>query len=156
MYHQGITSIERFIIESIQRGNSQISQVLSDTQLGLNLVHNIVQNLIIRGVLIQQEKIIKINPNMEKSLEKEVYSKNLTQAEKKELALGLIKDGDIFKVKKFFLTDKDKVIFKSLLGQINEFIENLPNPPKNKNTSELTVMVWGTHQYHQVIESILK
>ncbi len=155
MNHFGLTAIERSVYESIQRGNSTLSQILVDTQLALTPLQAIIQTLIIKGFVTQQGKNITLNAHTSSVAESEINSAYSKKWEAKELIESFVKSQDEIKMNKIYLTKKDEVIFKALLHRLEDFIQRLPKSSISTLTAEHTVVFWGMEKYGTLIQKMM-
>ena len=155
MNHFGLTATERIVLESIERGNTNLSQILVDTQLPLAPLQLLIQTLIIKGIISQQGKSITLNQHISQIIEDEVSSIQSRKWETKEILDSFNKTQDQIKMNKVYLTQKDEVIFKGLLRGIDEFIQKLPKAPSNISTAEHSVIFLGYEKYGSLIQRMI-
>ena len=154
--------VERIVIESIVKGNSNVNDLIKDTDLNSKLLGKIVTTL-------KNEKIIREDLNgfkIDKENLKKFTKKESLQAEVKEVFISWVNRYFIeenketcLKMQKISLSNSEEVIYNEHLRKLNEFVESVKNTSKQGldeyKTSKQKVVFWGHGQYSNLVESSL-
>jgi hypothetical protein len=143
---RGLSSLERVILESI--GNKNLSYEEIQTQSGLqeNVCFNILQAMMIRGILRFEHNNYKVNNNISPEIMEEINGIEARKAESLELIEATLdqKEQRIFRFQKVAMDSRDEKIFMAMLSNLESFLKDahqksqLTIPIKNRK-----VVFWG-------------
>lgn len=154
-----ITSIERYVLESIQKSAKSIFDLVLDTKLEPKILKSVLFNL-------QNEKYITVRKERyflnEKRIEdlKIILKDRMTSTLeishiiKSNIHESLINDKkECFQFKKISLNKEEEVILNSMLLNIESFLESIQS--KKGKTSDEKIVFWGMNSYINTINSLL-
>lgn len=150
-----LTTLERYILESISKKNNTIIQIHLDTDLPPKKIENCILNLQKAGWCFIQGKEIKLN------LEKIKDQKPSSLQKAAELSM-IVKNGiknsinknstNQFKFEKVYLTEDDEKIFNSLLYNLEHFLKKIQK--KKGSTAKEKIIFWGENTYKNIINDL--
>lgn len=152
-----LTSIERIVVESVSRGKNDLPKISLDTGLNLKVSHNVLQTLVIRSIISFGKDGYTLNPHCPVEVIRFLNSNEAIKVEALELIEAmLLKEHTPTKLKKVFLSDKDKKVLSALLKNVDDFIGSLPKAPKDASTKNFEVVYWGHDTYENTISEIIR
>ncbi len=151
----GITTVERIVLESLGQSPKDIPRLMADTRLELRFLANVLHALTLRGFVVQDGAGYACNRHLAAAQQEEVDGARHRREEALELVGGLLGAENRLRVHKAWMTEKDRTILRALLKNIEEFVTNLPAPPKGAATHTWSVVVWGEDQYGAVLDRML-
>lgn len=157
-----ISPLERMILESIQMQQKTIANICFDTNIQPAILQNIIQSLIVKGlILLNDEGIYSINKNLSESSKASLRNKENVILECNEIVRASIKisideDSKNFHLKKVALNESQKKLLKAMLYNINSFLEDCHQENKNIKTKDQTVIFWGENTYENLTQNIIK
>lgn len=165
--NDGLLLVERMILESLEKGEKNIADLVQDTGLKTNLICNIIAHLVMDNIIHLRKGKYYLNLAEKEKWLPLVNNKSLIQQEVKELFISLInahfelseKKQYGLKVKKIWLNSMDEKILEAHFNNLNEFIENLEKYParrKSEKLKEKRVIFWGQSFYGDLAEESLK
>lgn len=156
---RGLSSLERVVLECI--GNQALSydEILFQSGLQENVCFNLIQALIIRGVLKQVKGHYTINSNISPLMMEEMNGLEARKAESLELMEAVLeKDSDkIFRFQKVAMDDRDAKIFKAMLSNLESFLKDAHQkaekvtPLKNRQ-----IVFWGMGELLPMMNQVMK
>ena len=154
-------ALERIIVESISKGRNTLEKIESDTLLKYPLILSIVNNLLVKSILSQKDHYYSIARNS-LNWKKENSDTELIN-EIQELSEEIIKnyfnykDNNSLKLKKIYMSEQEEKIFKSILNNLELFLNGLKKDEDKKNEKNKTVkqkvVLWGHSKYEDIINS---
>jgi hypothetical protein len=151
---QSMTCVERMVFESIQRGHRTLTEIMSDTQLNLYSVNVAIECLIGKSLICFKNHHYIVNKQGDVIQEK-LNSPESVKHEYLELLHELLQRDRIFQ-STFYLSPKDKPIFKALLKNLENFIRQLPPAPQHIPLADYEYYFWGGENYGKAIQQLLK
>lgn len=153
----GLTTIERLVLESLGQGPKEIPQLMADTRLELRFLANVLHALTLRGHIILVSNGYAINPRLPEEEKRALNSFEAKKEEAMELVGGLFNPGPSgIRLRKAWMSDKDRTMLRALLKGIEDFIQGLPSAPKDSATHAWSVVVWGEDRYGAIIDRLIK
>lgn len=154
-----ITTIERYVLESIQKKNQSIFQIREDTQLDLKILKSVLLNLAKEKIITISNDLYFLNLDMDLAIKETLKNKESIIIELSQIIKNNIKDSVLeqkdhcFKYKKVYLNNDEEKILNTLLYNVESFIHSLK---KNKGqTSKEKIIFWGANTYHETVNSFL-
>jgi hypothetical protein len=155
---KGLTSLERVIVESLGKPGLPFEKIQEQTGLQENVCFNLIQALIIKGIISFDKNIYKINPNISPLIIEEINGKAAKKEESLELIEAIIEMNSerIYRLQKVALDEKDEKIFKAMLYNLESFLKEA----NQKSQSTLTlknrkIVFWGMSDVQKVINQIV-
>lgn len=152
------TLTERIILEVLSQDKTDFEELLELTNLKKEVLLNSLHLLMIKKVIICDEWSYQIDQNYVKKHRASLISYKENMVELQTLVNSAIeysveKDDHSFKIKKVALNNRDLILVKGLLGNI-EAIINQSSQEKTK-VKDKTVFYWGHGNYQQIINQAL-
>jgi hypothetical protein len=155
---KGLTSLERVIVESLGKQGLPFEKIQEQTGVQENVCFNLIQALIIKGIISFDKNIYKINPNISPLIIEEINGKDAKREESLELIEAIIEMNSerIYRLQKVALDEKDEKIFKAMLYNLESFLKEA----NQKSQSTLTlknkkIVFWGMSDVQKVINQIV-
>lgn len=164
----GLTMIERLVVESLVKKERNIQELELDTKLSHGILMNVLLELLMNGVIRYQKGLYSLEKENSFQWLNKVNQKENLKAETKEVANSLIdryfaennKVATELKVKKVWLTKEEEIVLNSHLINLESFFNQVKNArklrPQKENTAEQRVILWGTSHYSELVEGILE
>jgi len=153
---QSITSIERLVLESLAISSKDLKSLMLDTRLELRFLANILHALTLRGLIVLTPEGYAINRNISPSEVTEVNSESARRLEARELLAGMNSAQEMkLRMRKAWVSEKDKTILRAMLKNVEDFMRTLPEAPKGTPLHEYTLVVWGEDQYGPIIQRLI-
>lgn len=121
---RGLSSLERIILDCLSTEAQTYAQVQHQTGLHENVCFNILQSLIIRGVITTDGMRYRVNETLPPMVIEEMNGLEARQMESLELIEAVIekKEDRIFKFQKIALDERDEKIFRAMLVNLETFL----------------------------------
>ncbi len=155
---KGLTSLERVIVESLGKQGLPFEKIQEQTGVQENVCFNLIQALIIKGIISFDKNVYKINPNISPLIIEEINGKDAKREESLELIEAIIEMNSerIYRLQKVALDEKDEKIFKAMLYNLESFLKEA----NQKSQSTLTlknkkIVFWGMSDVQKVINQIV-
>ena len=155
MQKQAINIYERIVLESILSCEKTFSQLCSDLELPQIIIQNALNSLVIKNYikLSRGKYFCKLNSfeiqhfiNDPESVKLEI---NLIQ--KQALKQTIDHNKNYLKLRKVYLSKHDKIVLKSILANLEEFLNSTR---KNGSFKEQSLVYWCSMPMSEVISSL--
>ncbi len=154
---KGLSSLERVILECVGARPMTYEDILRQTGLQENVCFNLLQALIIKGLLRSQTgqyRIADITPVMME----ELNGPEARKAESLELIEAVLEQESdkVFKFMKIALDPRDEKIFLAMLSNLDSFLKDAHRrsqtsvPVKNRQ-----VIFWGVGEVERLLKQIM-
>lgn len=152
-----ITSIERFILETIENEKMTYDQVRFETGLQDNICFNTLQALVIKNILNTNGVQYFINRNMSKEVIEKINLGRFKREESIELIENFMNSqSEDFVISKVALNDKDFKIFKAMLKNLESFVKDCHNQSKKEMSyKDRTFVFWGMTKTSNIINELV-
>lgn len=151
-----LTCVERLIIESLGRSEKTVFELHCDTTLSQRILMNILNALTLRGITQQRDGKYSISKHMTSETLNLIKNSMGQKTEALELIESMLSQESIVRLKKVYVSEKDKPILNALLNNLNNFFQTLPEAPKNVRLSDFSLFIWGEDQYGKNINRMMK
>jgi hypothetical protein len=154
---KGFTTLERVIIDSIHKRKSTIPEMKEDTGIDLHIINNILQALILKGLVQQKHSEYSLTSHLPVKVVDHLNSFEAKKFEAQDLLNQIIQpeNSSNVKVKKYFLNEKDNKILQALLINLETFLDEATKTNKQIKSRDMNVMFWATGNYSDVIQNCL-
>jgi len=156
---KGLSSIERIILESIGTKSLTYKEVLNQTGLQENVCFNVLQALIIRGLLKSEGSHFKLTDSISPLMLEEINSSDAKKFECFELLEALIeqKINKVFRFQKIAMDSKDEKIFLAMLSNLETFlIDAHRKAEKVTPMKERKVIFWGVGEMQILLNQLIR
>ena len=152
-----ITSIERFILETIENDHKTFQQILNESGLQENTCFNTLQALVIKNIISTNGIYYFINKNLTKEIVEKINSPRSKIQESVELIENYLNSsGDDFVISKVAMNDKDHKIFKAMLKNMESFLKDCHLKTKNEvSYKDRTFVFWGLTKNQKIINEMV-
>ena len=143
---RGLSSLERVVLECIGNQNLSYEEILFQSGLQENVCFNIIQALIIRGVLKTSKGNYIINDSISPLMMEEMNGVEARKAESLELIEAVLeREHDrIFRFQKVAMDERDAKIFKAMLSNLESFLKDAhQKAEKNVPLKNRQIVFWG-------------
>lgn len=143
---KGLTIHERAVLEVVGSSNLRFEQIQQRSGLIQEMLFKIVQGLIIKGLLKNQDGGFTISNNISPDMLETMNGKRARSLESIEFIENVIQKGSTedFKYQRFALTKSEEKIFKAMLYNIEGFLKD--SHLKNSKVIPLKdhkIIFWG-------------
>jgi predicted DNA-binding transcriptional regulator len=154
---KGLSTIERVILESLDSHNKSLKEIQTETGLSENMTFNLLQALIIRGLVGYESSGYHIGKHIPLEIVKTLNSETSKKLEALELLTSMVESprDEEFKMRKVYLEGSDEKIFKSLLIQMESLITEASKKNK-KNLKDCKVVFWAYDSYGSLIQRMVQ
>lgn len=158
----GISAIERIVIESLLREGKTVEQLAYDTQLPRTVTFNSLSHLMNKNLIITFNNIyfvnrkIDWNGNINKNDNLKKESKELVQALVEEHFTKTDNSSGQLVIEKCWMNQTEINIFKSMLLNIEQFLKNLAVDSLDDSNKRQQIIFWGHSNYSLLANSLLK
>lgn len=156
---KGLSSLERVILECIGRQQLSYEEVKNQSGLQENVCFNILQALIIRGILKSERNLYRINENITPLLMEEINGIEARKIESLELMEAIVdqEENRVFRFQKVALDDRDEKIFVAMLSNLESFLKDAhKKAEKSVAIKDRKVIFWGMGQMQQLMSQVLR
>ncbi len=157
----GITNLERFILESLNRSEKDIISISKDLKLDLKITHNCLNQLCAKNLISIEGNKYFINQEVDRRKVNYINSKESLTGEFTRLIENHIEDSiyeskDNFALKKVYLNNDDEILLGAMLKSLESFLAeiNSKNRKQKFNTNEKSYIFWGFNKYQNIINNL--
>lgn len=153
-----ISPIERLVLESLSKSAKEIFELIQDTKLDKQVIINILQTLLLKNLIVIEERRYQISKNLNSVLIKQLKNEQSMLIEVSQVVKSTIKQclnskDNSFKYKKVYMDKDEEKLFKAMLIQLESFIEGLDK--KRGKTYQQKVIFWGSNSYENITSDML-
>jgi hypothetical protein len=150
-----ITTIERYILESVKKGNKTIFDIHLDTDLSPEHIQNLLDSLIEKRVCVIDNHCFEIN----------YYEMSVAKTSQKIIEFSLIIKNCIknsfqlhkekeFQMKKVFLNSDDEKVYQTMMYNLESFLNQASS--KRGKTAKEKIIFWGEKTYQNIVSDLYK
>lgn len=155
---RGLSSLERVILETI--GKQTLSYEVIQAQSGLqeNVCFNIIQALIIRGIIRAEGSGYKINENISPLMMEEINGVEARKAESLELIEAVLdqKENRVFRFQKIAMDSRDEKIFLAMLTNLESFLRDAHSKAQaTVPLKDRKVVFWGVGDVQKLMNQVI-
>lgn len=156
---KGLSSLERVVLECIGKGHLSYDEIHKQTGLHENVCFNIIQALIIRGVLKNLSGKYKINETISPLMMEELNGPEAKKVESLELMEAVVEQDSerIFRFQKIAMDSRDEKIFLAMLSNLDSFLKD--SHKKAQSTTPLKdrkVVFWGVGNVQTLMTQLIE
>ena len=155
---KGLSSLERVILESIGKEVLGYEEIKLQAGLTENVFHNVLQALIIRGLISMDGTKYQISQKISPLIIEEINGNLAKEAEYLELIEAVIyqKPKKVFHLQKVAMDSKDEKIFGALLYNLESFLADAHKKAvKSTSVKERKVIFWGMSDVESLMTQIV-
>ena len=155
---KGLSSLERIILETLGKKLMTYDEVQNQSGLHLNVCFNVLQALVIRGLVKTDGINYRISDTLSQLLMEEINGSDAKNAESLEMMEAVIdqKEGRVFRFTKVAMDERDEKIFLAMLSNLETFLSDA-NKKAQSTTSmkEKKVVFWGMGEVKTLMKQIV-
>lgn len=143
---RGLSSLERVVLEVIGKQASTYEEIQSQSGLQENVCFNIIQALIIRGILKGEGNRYRINENISPLMMEEINGMDARKAESLEMIEAVLeyKGERIFRFQKVAMDSRDEKIFVAMLSNLESFLKDAHQKAQTTvPVKDRKIVFWG-------------
>ncbi len=156
---KGLSSLERIVLDSINKNQLTYNEVLNQSGLHENVCFNILQAMVIRGILATDGVRYRVSENLSPLVNEELNGLEARQAECLELIEAVVdqKTPRIFRFQKIAMDERDEKIFNAMLTNLEMFLVDAHKkahasvPIKSRK-----VVFWGVGEVQSLMKQIVQ
>jgi hypothetical protein len=155
---RGLSSLERVILECIGKQALSYDDVQNQSGLQENVCFNILQALIIRGILKTEGNLYKVSETISTIMMDEINGFEARKAESLELIEAVVDQSSdrIFRFSKIAMDSRDEKIFIAMLSNLESFLKDAHI--KAQSTVPLKdrkVIFWGMGDVQKLMNQVI-
>jgi hypothetical protein len=155
---KGLSSLERIILESLGKQVLAYEEIQMQTGLHQNVCFNVLQALIIRGLVSTDGAKYKISETLSPLMMEEINGREAKQAESLEMIEAVVdqKDGRVFRFQKIAMDSRDEKIFVAMLSNLESFLADAHKKAQaTVPMKDRKVVFWGMGEVKQLMSQIV-
>ncbi|MFL5783447.1 MAG: hypothetical protein ACJ76H_02485 [Bacteriovoracaceae bacterium] len=155
---KGLSSLERSVLECLGKKGLTYEEIQVQSGLHENVCFNIIQALIIRGVLATDGVRYRINDNLSPLIQDEINGLEAKLAESMELIEAVIEQPNRnFKFAKIAMDSRDEKIFLAMLSNLETFLLDAHKKAEGSiPLKERKVVFWGVGEVHSLMHQMIR
>jgi DNA-binding Lrp family transcriptional regulator len=155
---KGLSSMERIILECIGNQAMSYEEIQKQTGLHENVCFNLLQALLIRGILATTGAKYSVRTTLSKELMEEINGKEAKQAESLEMIEAVLErpGQKVFRFQKVALDGRDEKLFLAMLSNLESFLADAHKKShKDICMKERKVVFWGMGELQDLMAQIV-
>jgi hypothetical protein len=155
---KGLSSLERIILESLGKQVLVYEEIQMQTGLHQNVCFNVLQALIIRGLVSTDGARYKISETLSPLMMEEINGREAKQAESLEMIEAVVdqKDGRVFRFQKIAMDSRDEKIFVAMLSNLESFLADAHKKAQaTVPMKDRKVVFWGMGEVKNLMTQIV-
>lgn len=155
---KGLSSLERNVLECLGKSAMSYTEIQSQSGLHENVCFNVLQALIIRGILMTDGSHFQIAHNLSPMIMEEINGQEAKEAESLELMEAVVGQGGnkVFRLKKVAMDERDEKIFLAMLSNLESFLVDAHKKAQSSvPLKSRKVVFWGVGEVQHLMTQIL-
>lgn len=155
---KGLSSLERIILESLGKQVLVYEDIQMQTGLRENVCYNVLQALIIRGLVSTDGARYRIAETLSPLMMEEINGKEAKQAESLEMIEAVVgqKDERVFRFQKIAMDSRDEKIFVAMLSNLESFLADAHKKAQaTVPMKDRKVVFWGMGDVKNLMTQIV-
>lgn len=155
---RGLSSLERVVVECVGRNSLNYEEVQRQCGLQENVCFNILQALLIRGVLKNEAGKYKLNENLSPLMVEELNGLEARKAESLELIEAVLdqETDRYFRFQKIAMDSRDEKIFMAMLSNLESFLKDAHMKAHNNvPVKDRKVVFWGVGDVQKLMKQVM-
>ena len=155
---RGLSTLERLILECIGNQTVKFDMIKGQTGIQENVCFNLIQALIIRGVICYEKSGYRINPSISPLMMDEINGSDARKSETLELMEAVLeqKNQSSFKFQKIAMDERDEKIFYAMLSNLESFLKDAHKKAQATiPLKERKVIFWGTGHMNHLMKQVI-
>lgn len=155
---RGLSSLERVVLECIGKQGLVYEEIQRQSGLQENVCFNIIQALIIRGVLKTEAGKYVINENLSPLMMEELNGLEARKAESLELIEAVLdqQTDRYFRFQKIAMDSRDEKIFLAMLTNLESFLKDAHMKAQySVPVKDRKVIFWGMGDVQKLMRQVM-
>lgn len=155
---KGLSSLERLILECLGKQCLVYEDIQSQTGMHENVCFNVLQALIIRGLVTTDGVRYQVSENLSPLIMEEINGIESKQAESLELIEAVLeqKTDKVFRFQKIAMDSRDEKIFMAMLMNLEAFLTDAHKKAQGSvPIKERKVIFWGMGEVKSLMSKIV-
>lgn len=155
---KGLSSLERVVVESVGKSGLHYDEVQRQSGLQENVCFNILQALIIRGILKTESGKYMLNENISPLMMEELNGLESRKAESLEMIEAVLDQESerIFRYQKIAMDSRDEKIFLAMLSNLESFLKDAHLKAQSSvPIKDRKVVFWGVGDVHKLMKQVM-
>jgi hypothetical protein len=156
---KGLSTLERSVLECLGKKHLTYEEIQYQSGLHENVCFNILQALIIRGVLATDGARYRISENLSPLVQEEINGMDAKLAESLELIEAVLDQptGRNFKFAKIAMDSRDEKIFLAMLSNLETFLLDAHKKSEiNVPLKDRKVIFWGIGEMNTLMHQMIR
>ncbi len=155
---RGLSSLERVVLECVGKNSLSYDQIQYQSGLQENVCFNIIQALIIRGILKLEGAQYRVSENISPLMMEEINGYEARKAESLELIEAVVdQDSEkIFRFSKIAMDSRDEKIFIAMLSNLESFLKDSHQKAQSSTPlKDRKVVFWGMGNVEKLMNQVI-
>lgn len=155
---KGLSSLERIILECIGKQSLVYEEVQTQTGLHENVCFNVLQALVIRGLISTDGARYRITESLSPLILEEINGQEAKEAESLEMIEAVLeqRSGRVFRFQKIAMDSRDEKIFLAMLSNLESFLNDAHKKAQGTvPMKERKVVFWGMGEVRNLMNQIV-
>ena len=155
---RGLSSLERVVLECNGKQHLSYEDVQSQSGLQENVCFNILQALIIRGILKAENGKYKVNENISPMMMEEINGIEARKAESLEMMEAILDQSSdrVFRFQKVAMDSRDEKIFVAMLSNLESFLKDAHAKAQSTVAmKDRKVVFWGMGSVSKLMNQVM-
>lgn len=156
---KGLSSLERIVLECVGKKTLSYDDIQYQTGLHENVCFNIIQALLIRGILKTDGGLFEINENISPIMMEEINGLDSKLSEALEMMEAVLeqKSQKVFRFQKIAMDQRDEKIFLAMLSNLETFLaDSHKKAEKSVPLKERKVIFWGMSEVQNLMTQVVR
>ncbi len=155
---KGLSSLERIILEALGWSALSYDEIKDQTGLQENVCFNILQALMIRGILKSESGKYRVSDTLPPLIMEELNGMEARKAESLELMEAVLetKGERIYRLQKVALDSRDEKIFIAMLSNLEMFLKEANKKAESSVAiKDRKVVFWGMSNVQSLMNQVI-
>jgi len=155
---KGLSSLERLVLECLGKNKLNFDEVQRQTGFHENVCFNILQALVIRGLIKTDGIRYRIAEDLSPLLIEEINGQSAKAAESMEMMEAVIEQSEdrIFRFQKIAMDARDEKIFVAMLSNLESFLHDAHKKAQTQTPlKDRKVIFWGMGNVNTLMNQIV-
>lgn len=156
---KGLSSLERVILETLGRQTLPYEDIRDQSGLQENVCFNILQALMIRGILKADRNLYRVNEQLSPIVMEEINGLEARKLESLEMIEAVLdmEGNRTFRFQKVALDSRDEKIFMAMLSNLESFLKDAHSKAeKSISIKDRKVVFWGMGHMQQLMKQVVQ
>ena len=154
---QGLSSLERIVLEAIDQDSRSFADIVKKSGLEEKVCYFIIQKLIRKELIIQEQEFFKFNSSLDSSLKEFYFGEESKKMEHLEIVESIMdfKTQNNFKMKRIAMSDRDYHLFNAILMNMESFLKDVHEKSKKEiPVTKQRIVFWGMESSANVLHQL--